>query len=152
MDAPGGYRTEGILRDLAGFGAAEEFVDVAAVFLGAIEDEQQFGGAAKLEAFGEFVANEAGGCSKSFDGVFLFVLSAHNADVDPGLFKVGGDAYFGNGSEGGDTRVFQFSGQHGADFLLDFGSNAFVAMAGNGHMNSLFQNNSRGCSVTQSQR
>lgn len=51
-----------------GFGAAEEFVDVAAVLLGAVEDEHEFGGAAELEAFAELMADETGGGGEGLHG------------------------------------------------------------------------------------
>jgi hypothetical protein len=122
------------LSSTGGFGAAKKFVDALGVLFGAVEDEHKFGGAAELETLAELVADEAGGGGEGFDGVPLFVFGAHDADVDLGLFEVGRHAHFGDGGEDGETRVFQFAGEHGADFLADFAGDPFVAMSCDGHM------------------
>ncbi len=122
-------------QELAGgFGAAEQFVDALGVLFGAVKDEDEFGGAAELEAFAELVADEAGGGSEGFDGVPLFVFGTHDADVDPGLLEVGRHTDFADRREDGEARVFEFAGEHSGDFLTDLAADAFVTMSCDSHM------------------
>ena len=117
-----------------GFRAAKEFVNAPPVLFGAVEDEDEFGGAANLQAFAELVADEASGGGQGFDGGLLLRFAAYDADVDSGLLHVRRHAHFGDGGESrGETRVFQFAGKHDADFLADFSGDAFVTMSCDGH-------------------
>ena len=104
------------------------------VLLGAVKNEHEFWGAAELEPFTELVADEAGGRGEGFDGGLLFILGAHDADVNFGLLQVRRHAHFGDGGEVGEARVFEFAGEHGADFLEDFSGDAFAAMSCDGHI------------------
>ena len=104
------------------------------VLLGAVENEHEFGRSADLQAFAELVADEAGGGGEGLDGGLLLCFRSQDADVDLGLLQVGSHAHFGNGGEAGQARVFQLTGKHGADFLLDFTGDALVAMSCYGHM------------------
>jgi hypothetical protein len=107
---------------------------VLGVLLGAVKDEHQFGGAAELQPFTELVADEAGGGGEGFDGGPLFILRAWDADVNFGLLQVLRHAHFGDGREVGEARVFEFAGEHGADFLEDFSRDAFAAMSCDVHI------------------
>src|ERR1700684_503948 len=85
---PGGKVNRGGLGSAGRFRAAEEVVDAPPVLFGAVEDEENLGGAAKLQAFAELVADEASGGGQGFDGGLLLRFAAHDADVNPGLLHV----------------------------------------------------------------
>jgi hypothetical protein len=66
----------------------EDLIDALGVFLGIVEGEVQFGDAAELQAFDNFVADEIGGVFESFDGALLFGLRAACAYQDASVAHV----------------------------------------------------------------
>ena len=111
----------------------EELVDALGVFLGVVEGEMEFGDAAELEAFENFVANKISGVFQGFDGAFLFGLGAADADHDAGVAHVLGDKDLIDDHGHFETRILEFAGQHGVDFVGDFLADAFVTVVDGGH-------------------
>src|SRR5712691_3885582 len=93
-------------------GLAQKLFDPLAVLLGVIEDEMDFGRTAELDAFGQLVANVADSCCEPSDRTLLLGLISHHTDEDSRVLKVGRDANFGDGDEGGNPWVFQLTGDH----------------------------------------
>src|ERR1700704_3396572 len=105
-------------------GLAQKLLDPLAVLLGVIEGEMDFRGAAKLDAFGQLVANVADGCREPPDRALLLGLVSHHADEHARVLEIGRDADFGDGDQGSDARVFQLTGDHNAQLvenLLELG-------------------------------
>src|ERR1700730_16685535 len=101
-------------------GLPQKLLDPLAVFLGVIEDEMDFRGAAKLDTLGQFMADVADGCREPPDRTLLLGLISHHTDEHARVLEVWRDAHFGDGDEGGDPRVFQFTGDHSAQLVENF--------------------------------
>src|SRR3984893_5043290 len=114
-------------------GLAQKIFDSLAVLLGVVESEMDFRCAAKLDAFGQLVANVADGCREATDRGLLLGLVSHHADEDARMLEVRRDADFGDGDEGGDARVFQLTGDHNAQLVENLLGDAFVAVSPDRH-------------------
>jgi hypothetical protein len=113
---------------------AEKLLDAARAIDGIVEEENNFGAAAHLDALDEFVADEAGGFLESFESVVAFGGSAFDGDVDAGLLHIGRDANFGDHDICFEARVAEFAFEHGNDFVLNFFGDAFVTVTGEWHV------------------
>src|ERR1700694_150048 len=134
------HKTSDIFRHLSNHrsgsglpGLAQKVFDPLAVLLGVVESEMDFRCAAKLDAFGQLVANVADGCREATDRGLLLGLVSHHADEDARMLEVRRDADFGDGDEGGDARVFQLTGDHNAQLVENLLGDAFVAMSPDRH-------------------
>src|SRR5882762_10058217 len=114
-------------------GLPQKLFDPLAILLGVIEDEMDFRGAAKLNAFGQFVANVADGCREPPDRALLFGLISHHTDEHARVLEVWRDADFGDGDERSDARILQLTGDHGAQLVENFLGHAFVPMSRDRH-------------------
>src|ERR1700680_386768 len=110
-------------------GLPQKLFDPLAVLLGVIEDEMDFRGAAKLNAFGQFVTNVSDGCREPPDRALLLGLVSDHTDEHARVLEVWRDADFGDGDEGSDARVFQLTGDHSAQFVQNLLGHAFVPMS-----------------------
>jgi hypothetical protein len=93
----------------------------------------EFGNAAELQAFDNFVTDEVGGVFQSFDGAFLFGLGAACAYQDPGVAHILRDEDLIDDDGNFQARVLEFAGEHGVDFVGDFFADTFVTMIDGGH-------------------
>ena len=111
----------------------KELVDAGGVILGAVQGKVEIGYATQLQAFKDFVADEADGVFESLDGAFLFFLGTARADENPGIAAVRRQTDFVDDYGNLEPWVFEFAGQHGVDLMGDFFADAFVTMVGSGH-------------------
>jgi hypothetical protein len=120
-------------RGAAGLHLSEELVDACGVLLRVIQGEVEIGYATQLQAFEDFVADEADGVFESLYGAFLLFLGAARADENASIAAVGRQTDFVNHNGNLKPRVLEFAGQHGVDLMGDFFADAFVTMVRSGH-------------------
>ena len=111
----------------------KELVDTGGVILGAVQGKVEIGYATQLQAFKDFVADEADGVFESLDGAFLFFLGTAGGYENAGVAAVGRQADFIDDHRNLEPWIFEFAGQHGVDLMGDFFADAFVTMVRSGH-------------------
>src|SRR5260370_39569083 len=80
-------------------GLAKKLFDPLAVLLGVIEDEMDFRCAAKLDAFGQFVADVTDASPETPDRALLLGLVSHHADEHARALYIRRDADFEDGAQ-----------------------------------------------------
>ena len=68
-----------------------------------------------------------------FDGTTLLRFGAAGTDKNAGVAHVGSDADLVDDDGNLKTRVLEFAGKHGVDFVGDFFADAFVTVIGSSH-------------------
>ncbi len=113
---------------------AEKLLDAAGAIDGIVEEKNNFGAAAHLDAFDEFMADEARSFLEGFESVVALRGSSLDGDVDAGLLHIRRDANFGDHDICFEARVAEFAFEHSDDFVLNFFGDAFVTVTGEWHV------------------
>lgn len=83
-----------------------------------VQPEVQLGDALQVQVLAEATPEVSLGTVQSFDGILLFLITAHNADIHPGILEVVAQLDPGNRDES-DTRILQTMLNQLGDFRVD---------------------------------
>ena len=97
-----------------------------------VEGEVEIGNTAQLQALEDFVADETDSMLQRRDGAFLFVFRSAGPDEHPGMPTVRRQTHLVHDNGDFQTRILEFAGQHGIDFVGDLFADSFVTVVGCG--------------------
>ena len=92
-----------------------DFFDMVGCF---VQPEVQLGDTFQVQVLAEATPQVSLGAVQPFDGAFLFLITAHNADIHPGILEVVAQLDPGDGHEA-DTGILQTMLNQFGDLLMD---------------------------------
>ena len=111
----------------------EELINALGIFFRTVESEMEIRSTPQLQPLGDFVTNESCGMVESVDGAFFFFFRTSYGDKYLCVTHIWSDTHFADDNGTLETRVFEFAGEHGVDFVRYFFADSFVTMIGIGH-------------------
>src|SRR6266852_3136268 len=127
----------GILTSRCGglvlFHFLQELFDAFNVFLGEVQSKVQLRHAAKLQPLDKFPPDVSRSMFERLDGVGLLLVGSLHVDENARVLHVRLDAYFAGDHAAFQPRIFQFTREHGVDFVSDLLAHAFVSVIGRTH-------------------
>jgi hypothetical protein len=108
----------------------QELVNPLGVFLRVVEREVKLRETPELEPLDQLAPNESGSMLEGLDGVGLLFSGSLHVDEDARVLHIRLDTDFADHDHALEPRVFQFTRQHGVDFVSDFLAHTFVTVIG----------------------